>query len=321
MLLSLFIILALSFYIAWSIGTNDETMAAPVGCGVLKINLALILGGILAILGAFVMGVNVSETIGEKLWTYNASDLEISIILLTMAIWLTIASYRELPVSTTHSIIGTIFGIALVRGGLQYLNFDTLFFIIAGWVLSPILGFVIAYVVEKGVHIAFVSKLKGLTDIEHFEKLSSYILVVAVMFTAFSRGANDVANAVGILSKLYTIEFQYMLLWGGIGMAIGLLTLGRRVVKNVGVGITQMRPSSAMSAQISTMLVMFFGTYLGFPLSGTQILVAAIIGVGAASKQKISRKAVKEIVISWIITFPISAVLGICLLSIISFFI
>ena len=147
--------------------------------------------------------------------------------------------------------------------------------------------------------------------------MSTHFLIIVVGLTAFSRGANDVANAVGILSKAYTLNFSYLLLWGGIGMAIGLLTLGRRVVRTVGMEITEMRPSTALSAQISTMLVLFLGTLLGFPLSGTQILVAAIVGVGVVEKKKIQHETVKEIAYSWILTLPISALIGIIIYPVI----
>ena len=318
MLVSLILILALSFYIAWSIGTNDETMATPVGCGALNINRALILGGFLAILGAFLMGKSVSETIGERLWEATVSELEIITILIAMAIWLTIASYRKLPVSTTHSIVGTIIGLAIITTGIETINMSTLIFILTGWFLSPILGFVLAFVFHKFLVITIIRRFKGLREIERFEKISSYLLVITVSLTAFSRGANDVANAVGILSKLYGISFQYMLLWGGIGMAAGLLTLGRRVVRTVGMEITEMRPSTAFSAQLSTMMVLFFGTYLGYPLSGTQILVAAIIGVGIVEGKKVKKETVRDIFFSWFLTFPISAIFAILLYTAIS---
>ncbi|MGQ4832399.1 MAG: inorganic phosphate transporter [Candidatus Asgardarchaeia archaeon] len=317
MLVAMILILILTFYIAWSIGTNDETMAAPVGCGALKINIALILGGTLATIGAYVMGKNVSETIGEKLWQAEITQTEIITVLLAMAIWLTIASYRELPVSTTHSIIGTIIGLAFITTGINSINIGTLMFIFSGWILSPILGFVFAYVFHKLIMKLITTKFKGLREIERFEKISSYLLIIVVSFTAFSRGANDVANAVGILSKAYALSFSYLLLWGGIGMATGLLTLGRRVVKTVGMEITEMRPSTALSAQLSTMLVLFFGTFFGFPLSGTQILVAAIIGVGLVEKRKIKKETIRDIVYSWILTLPASALIGIIIYPII----
>jgi phosphate/sulfate permease len=100
------------------------------------------------------------------------------------------------------------------------------------------------------------------------------------------------------------------LLIGGIGMGVGLIVVGRRVIRTLATEVVTLSPSSALSASISVSLVMFFGTLLGLPLSGTHVLVAALIAVGWVSETPVQMKQVRDILISWVITVPISALFG-----------
>jgi PiT family inorganic phosphate transporter len=93
-------------------------------------------------------------------------------------------------------------------------------------------------------------------------------------------------------------------------MALGLMIIGRKVIKTLATEVVTLSPSSALSASISVALVMFVGTLLGLPLSGTHVLVAALIAVGWVADTPVQMKQVKDIIISWIVTVPISAVLG-----------
>jgi phosphate/sulfate permease len=138
-----------------------------------------------------------------------------------------------------------------------------------------------------------------------------------------SRGGNDVANAVAPLLSLeefqMTIDLGFItvstvlipLLVGGVGMALGLIVIGRKVVKTLANEVVSLSPSSALSASISVFVVMFVGTLWGFPLSGTHVLVAALIAVGWVANKPIQMKQVKEILISWIITIPIAGGLAV----------
>ena len=101
------------------------------------------------------------------------------------------------------------------------------------------------------------------------------------------------------------------LLVGGIGMAIGLATVGRKVIKVLATEVVTLSPSSALAASISIAMIMLVGTYFGFPLSGTHVRVSALIGGGWVSQEQVKKKQGKDILISWVITVPIAAVMGI----------
>jgi PiT family inorganic phosphate transporter len=323
-------LLAISFLVAFSIGGNDEAMAPAVGARVFTVRAAVAIGGVITIVGAVALGSNVSEKVGSDM----VSGMEMSIdmifaILISMAIWLLIASITKgLPISTTQCIVGSVLGVAISapffgysEWGMNIINWYVVLEIFIGWVLSPLIGFFFAAGIFAIVR-RIQKRAKGFTDYEKQERIAAYLLAAFLILTSLSRGGNDVANAIAPLIVLpdflgtYDLGFvvipRYLipLLVGGIGMALGLIIVGRKVIKTLATEVVTLSPSSALSASISVSIIMFVGTLLGLPLSGTHVLVAALIAVGWISETPVQMKQVKEIVLSWIATVPISAFFG-----------
>jgi PiT family inorganic phosphate transporter len=323
-------LLVISFLVAFAIGSNDEAMAPAVGAQVWTVKTAVIIGGVITVIGAVFLGGNVSEKVGSDLVGGLTLTTEmVFAILVSMALWLLLASaIKGLPISTTQCIVGSVIGVAAFAPIVGYMDwglFSIDWFVVlevfTGWIISPVIGFVIAAAV-----FALVKRLQrragGFTDLERQERLAAYGLAFFLIITSLSRGGNDVANAIAPLVVLP--EFQGLadvggvmlplvlvpLLVGGIGMALGLMIIGRKVIKTLATEVVTLSPSSALSASISVSLVMFVGTLLGLPLSGTHVLVAALIAVGWVADTPVQMKQVKDIVISWVVTVPISAVLG-----------
>ncbi|MHA2216968.1 MAG: inorganic phosphate transporter, partial [Candidatus Hodarchaeales archaeon] len=153
-------------------------------------------------------------------------------------------------------------------------------------------------------------KRKGYNDYEKQEKFASYALAVFLIFSVLSRSGNDVAKAIGPLMAIPEILADpfMALLAGGLGMCLGVIILGRRVIKKLAKDIVALSPTSALAASITVSLIMFGATIMAIPLSGSHILVAAFIGVGFVNKEKVDMDMLKEIGWSWIITTPISAI-------------
>jgi PiT family inorganic phosphate transporter len=324
------VLLVICFIVAFAIGSNDETMSPAVGARVFTINLAVLIGGFINIIGALSLGGGVSEKVGSELvYGESLGITMIFAILISMAIWLLIASATKgLPISTTQCIVGSVIGVVIAaplfgfaEWGVNAISWYVVFEIFVGWIISPIIGFFIAALI-----FALVRRLQrratGLTGRERQEQIAAYGLAIFLIVTGLSRGGNDVANAVAPLVSLEEFQGTILLgtlqidsiliplLVGGIGMALGLIVIGRRVIKTLATEVTTLSPSTALSASISVSLVMFVGTFLGLPLSGTHVLVAALIAVGWVSQEPIKRKQVNDIIISWIVTVPISAVFG-----------
>ncbi|UCG01406.1 MAG: inorganic phosphate transporter [Candidatus Heimdallarchaeota archaeon] len=308
--------LLLGFVVAFTIGANDETMTPAVGAGLLSLSVAVIIGGIFNFIGVFFLGESVSKTVGKGISTAPLELDMIFVILISMALWLFIVSIKGVPISSTQSVIGSVLGVIIVRYGWDFLNqinFNTLFEVVASWVVSPVIGLIGGYFFYWLI-MRFRQSIKttGYSDYERQEKIASYALALFLLFSVFSRSGNDVAKAIGPLMALD--EFSsgmgliYALVAGGLGMCIGVILLGRRVVKKLSSDIVALSPTSALAASVSVSLIMFFGTLMGMPLSGSHILVAAFIGVGFVNKEKMDKDSLKEIGISWVITTPISAI-------------
>jgi PiT family inorganic phosphate transporter len=324
-------LLVISFLVAFAIGGNDEAMAPAVGAKVFTVRAAVLIGGVITIIGALSLGGNVSEKVGSDLVSGMSLGIDmVFAILISMAIWLLLASVTKgLPISTTQCIVGSVIGVAIfapalgyTEWGLQVINWYVVFEVFAGWILSPVLGFLFAAGIFALVR-RIQRKAKGFTDIERQERIASYLLAIFLILTSLSRGGNDVANAIAPLVVLpdflgvYDLGFfvipKYIvpLLVGGVGMALGLIVVGRKVIKTLATEVVTLSPSSALSASISVSVIIFVGTLLGLPLSGTHVLVAALIAVGWVSQTPVQMKQVKDILISWIITVPISAIFAI----------
>lgn len=152
--LILILVLLAGFYMAWSIGANDvaNAMGTSVGSKALTLKQAVIIAAILEFAGAYFFGAHVSETVqngivDSKIFSYNYMDFVYGMLasLLATGAWLQIASYNGWPVSTTHSIVGALVGFGAIIGGVQAIYWGNVAFIVSIWVVSPLLGGIISY--------------------------------------------------------------------------------------------------------------------------------------------------------------------------------
>ena len=305
------IALGIGLFVAFTIGANDETMTPAVGAGLLSLGLAVLLGGIFNLVGVFFLGESVSKTVGNNFAHETLTLPMVFIILISMAVWLFIVSLRGIPISTTQSVVGSVLGIVILEWGISAVNFDTLIGVVISWIVSPVLGLIGGYSFYLLIlKVQQRAKRQGYSDFEKQEVIASYALAFFLLFSVLSRSGNDVAKAIGPLMAIpeITADPFFALLAGGIGMCLGVIILGRRVVKKLAKDIVALSPTSALAASVSVSIIMFIGTIMGMPLSGSHILVAAFIGVGFVNKEKIDTDMLKEIGWSWIITTPASAI-------------
>lgn len=156
------------------------------------------------------------------------------------------------------------------------------------------------------------------------ERVFSLLMVVTACAMAFAHGSNDVANAIGPLSAIVsTVEHMgqiseksqiawWILPLGGIGIVVGLATLGHKVMATVGTGITELTPSRGFAAQLATASTVVLASGTGLPISTTQTLVGAVLGVGfARGIAALNLGVVRNIVASWVVTLPAGALLAV----------
>ncbi|WP_087018890.1 inorganic phosphate transporter [Thaumasiovibrio subtropicus] len=156
------------------------------------------------------------------------------------------------------------------------------------------------------------------------ERVFSLLMVITACAMAFAHGSNDVANAIGPLSAIVStvqnmgeIAEKTQIAWwilplGGIGIVVGLATLGHKVMATVGTGITELTPSRGFAAQLATASTVVVASGTGLPISTTQTLVGAVLGVGfARGIAALNLGVVRNIVASWVITLPAGALLAV----------
>ncbi|MCG7498217.1 inorganic phosphate transporter [Vibrio sp. Of7-15] len=156
------------------------------------------------------------------------------------------------------------------------------------------------------------------------ERIFSTLMVITACAMAFAHGSNDVANAIGPLSAVVsTVEHMgeiatkstiawWILPLGGIGIVVGLATMGHKVMATVGTGITELTPSRGFAAQLATATTVVLASGTGLPISTTQTLVGAVLGVGfARGIAALNLGVVRNIVASWVVTLPAGALLAV----------
>ncbi len=398
---------AIGFYMAWSIGANDvaNSMATAVGAKAITFKQAVLIAGILNFAGAVLLGPHVAGTIkGGIVKSSIIADPHTLLLgfvasLLAAALWVTLSTWRELPISTTHSVIGALIGFGIIAGGVSSIDWTVMGKVASSWVLSPVVGCIIAFFVFKvivktifakdepvkaakivgplaiGITAFLIvsslflktklSEMSGVSDLPQVLLISTVISAIACIiamfllrnieaksvedyatvegifrklqivtscYVAFSHGANDVANAIAPVAAIIPLANGEMsltagiptelLALGGIGIALGCMTWGRRVMKTVGGRITSLTNTRGFSVDFAAATTVLVASKLGLPISTSHTVVGAVIGVGLArGLEAIDLSVIKKIVVSWLLTVPIaaatSAVIFICLRAIV----
>ncbi len=288
------------FYVGWNIGANDagNCIGTAVGSGLLSYKRAAILVSVFAVLGAILQGGGVMKTVGKGIVTTELSVTAVVIALLCSGVFVTVATLLRLPVSTSQVIVGGIAGVGLAVGA--DLNVGTIISIAEVWVICPILTAIIA------MGIFWVSKvlLQRTSRNSYWQTAPHVLLILSACYLAFSLGANHVGTAMGPITNLgLEISTLWLSVLGGFAMASGTLTFGHRVTQTVGGGIAPLDPVSAYSAQLAAALAVHFFSVYGIPVSTSQAVVGAIIGVGILQGVKtVRKKKLVGIAAGWVAT-------------------
>ena len=179
------------FYMAWNIGANDvaNSMAPAVGAKAITIRQAVFIAGILNIVGATFIGSHVTNTIRKGIVSTDVmSDPHVALAgalaaMLAAALWVSFATWRSLPVSTTHAIVGAMIGFGIMAGGFSVINWGNLGAVVLSWVISPVLSLVIGFVMFKIIVKAILSRE---AVFERSIQASPYFIGIAMLVVALS---------------------------------------------------------------------------------------------------------------------------------------
>jgi inorganic phosphate transporter, PiT family len=300
-------------------------MGTSVGTGALSLKQVIIIAALFEFLGAVLFGKRVTETIAngivpiDKIGSIHPNLVALGMLaaILAAGFWVTLTTFYNLPVSTSHSIVGSVLGFGLIAAYNGTISFSDIHWgeltrIVASWFISPILGAVFAYVIFSIIRKLYLHRAVDLPAVE--KKFISLQLITAC-YMAFAHGSNDVANAVGPLAaalKVMGVIGSEIPVWilvvGGLGMVIGMATWGYKVVETIGSKITELTPTRGFSAEFATASVVLLHSYSSLPISTTHTLVGSVIGVGLAGGiAAVDLRVIWKIFSSWIATVPIAA--------------
>ncbi|MEW6991124.1 inorganic phosphate transporter [Colwelliaceae bacterium 6441] len=230
-------------------------------------------------------------------------------------------------------LAGFVLSLVTIKKGLKHLGLDNIDIGIYNFELKAAGGYYLAVIVAVIVALIgkyFITKINFDTTADkktHYanvEKVFAILMIVTACCMAFAHGSNDVANAIGPLAAVVSIvdnggeiAKKATLVWwilplGGFGIVAGLALFGHKVIATIGQGITHLTPSRGFAAELAAACTVVIASGIGLPISTTQTLVGAVLGVGMARGiAAINLGVVRNIVVSWVITLPVGAGLSI----------
>jgi len=291
-------------YVGWNIGANDagNCIGTAVGSGLLSYRRAILLVCAFAVLGGLLQGGHVMETMGSGIVDGALTHSGILTALLSAGAFVTIATIFRVPVSTSQAIVGGVAGVGLAAG--MDVHVSKIAEIAQVWVICPILVGIMAAALLALVRWA----LRRVKPESFWQRVPYGLLVLSSCYISFSLGANHVGTAMGPMAVL-EIPSIWLSLTGGLALAGGALMFGRRVTETVGHGITRLDAVSAFSAQLSAALAVHFFSIVGIPVSTSQAVVGAVIGVGLLQGVRTVRlRKIGGIALGWVATPTAAAI-------------
>lgn len=312
----LIIVIALALVFDFLNGMRDASniVATMISSRAFGPRTALSITAVAEFLGPFLFGVVVAKTIGDEI--VQSSVLTLTVIasaLLGAIIWNLVTWYFGIPGSSSHALIGGMVGAVIVGAGVNAIKFDGLNKVVIALVVSPLIGFVIGFIVTRIIYFL----VRGASPrINEFFKRSQLLTALAM---AFSHGTNDAQKTMGIISLSLVIggvlpSFQvptWVIAVSAAAIAIGTSLGGWRLIRTLGGKFYKIRPLHSFSTQLTSAAVILAASLSGVPVSTSQVVSSAIIGVGSSERfSQVRWRVAEEIVTAWLITIPASALLA-----------
>ena len=287
------------------------------GCGLISFRNAVIVVSIFAILGAMLQGQHVMKTIGKGIVKTDLNYLAVCVALICSGFFVTLATFFRIPTSTSQAIVGGVVGIGLAVGA--EVDFSKFIVIAESWIVCPILVMALAF----GLMYLVTTILRKFgTKSLLFQQAFGRLAILSSCYVAYSMGANNAGNAVGPIANLGIFHPKLLLLIGGISIAVGAATYGKKVADTVGKGITPLDIPGAFVAQVSSAFGMHLFSILGIPVSTSSAIVGAVVGVGLVRGLKaISKRTILTILIGWVLTPTLAAGTSYMFYKMIEFFV
>jgi len=308
------IAVAIGFGIANGFNDAANAIATVIGTRTLSPRAAIIMAACFNFLGA-ATGTAVAMTIGKGI--VSPEFLNMNIVLAgtgAIIIWAVGATYFGMPISLTHGLVAGLVGAGIATCGSGAIVWGVLARVISAVAIAPLLGLATGFLVMVAIMWLFrraaPEKMRG---------LFSNLQILSAAFLAYSHGKNDgqmpiALIAMALMTYYGSGEFHipfWVVVVSAASISLGTFIGGSRVIETLGLKVTTLRPVHGFAANISAASVIEVASHLGIPVSTTHCISTAIMGVGATRRLSAVRWGIaRNIVLTWILTFPACGALG-----------
>ena len=313
-LLILLIIVALVFDFLNGIHDSSNVVATMISSRAIPPRVALIMTAAADFVGPFIFGVAVATTIGHDI--VSAEHINILVLLaacVSAIFWNLLTWFLGIPSSSSHALIGGLIGAVVVEAGFRVLILRGLLKIVIALFASPLIGFIAGIII---VNLVFLFSWRASPKINNLFKRMQIITSLGL---ALSHGANDAQKTMGIitlglviagLQSTFVVPFWVIVVCAA-ALSIGTGVGGWKLIKTLGSKFYKIRPVDGFSSQAASAAVILTASLLGGPVSTTQVVSSAIMGVGAAERlSKVRWGVAGEIISAWLITIPATMAAG-----------
>ncbi len=312
--LVLIIALALVFDFLNGIHDSSNIVATMISSRAFRPQVALLMTAAAEFTGPFLFGVAVARTIGEGVVEANTLTLNVILAALLGAIaWNLLTWFFGFPSSSTHALVGGLVGAVAAGSGLGAIKLKGLGEVLIALFASPIVGFLVGFVIMRVLYFL----LRGATPrVNEFFKRAQLLTALGM---AFSHGTNDAQKTMGVIALSLLVGGALPVfrvpLWV-IAASAGAISLGTafggwRLIRTLGGRFYKIRPIHSFSSQLSSGIVILAASWLGGPVSTTQVVSSSIIGVGSAERwSKVRWSVAGDILTAWFITLPVTAAIS-----------
>ena len=305
------IILALTFEFLNGMRDSSNIVATMISSRAFRPQTALGITAIAEFSGPFLFGVVVAQTISRDIVDSRVLTLDaLTACLIGTIIWNLITWFLGIPSSSSHALIGGLISAVFISAGPDGIKLQGLYKVLIALFASPIIGFMFGFMVSRVIY--FLAR-NATPRINEFFKNGQFFTAIGL---AFSYGANDAQKTIGIITlsliiggqlKSFAVPFWVILLSAST-MALGTVLGGWRLIRTLGGKFYKIRPVHSFAAQLTSAFVILTASLIGLPVSTTQVVSSAIIGVGASERfGKVRWGVAGDILTAWIITIPASA--------------
>jgi PiT family inorganic phosphate transporter len=320
------VIIGIALVFDFTNGFHDSanSISTVVSTKVLSPRNAVVFAAFFNFVAAFGFGVAVASTVSKIIHLDVVQTMIVPYIILSALIgaisWNLITWFFGLPTSSSHALIGGLAGAGISAAGLAAIKMETITVVAAFMVISPIVGFICGF-----LFMAIVLWLTRKSNKQTAETYFKRLQLCSAAAYSFSHGTNDAQKTMGIiLPLLFSIGYfgasvdpnnlpmpLWVILLSYTAIALGTLSGGWRIVRTMGYKITKLRPVHGFAAETAGAATILGASVMGIPVSTTHIICTSIMGVGSTMGASTVKWGVaRSIMFAWIMTIPVSALIG-----------